>query len=124
MLRRAEAVLAQGVSTILDGTFWMPSLIRETHALASRCDAEFLVVDCRCPSDVAIARMARRRAGGDSASDATPEVYWNAHSSAAPVPPDMAACHVDTTGALPGMLRAIYRHLKQHGRYAHLLSAF
>jgi aminoglycoside phosphotransferase family enzyme/predicted kinase len=123
LLRRAEAALRQGVSAVLDGTFLAPSLVGESHALASRYDAEFMVVECRCPSDVAIARIARRRAGGDHASDATPEVYWNAYRSAAPLPHGISACRVDTTSAFLEMRRAVYHHLKQDGYYARILAA-
>jgi len=76
MLARGGKYLRQGRSVILDATFSFASSRRECAALAERMDARFLMVNCTCPVQVAIARINKRR-GEFSFSDATPEVYYH-----------------------------------------------
>jgi len=76
MLTRGGKYLRQGCSVILDATFSFASSRRECAALARKLGARFLLVNCTCPVQVAIARINRRK-GEFSFSDATPAVYYH-----------------------------------------------
>jgi len=44
----AESVLNQGFSVILDSAAFWPSIPQRGHELASRCGAEYRIIECRC----------------------------------------------------------------------------
>lgn len=72
MLRRAEAVLASGRPVILDATFRSRHFRGRARDLAKKLGASFLFLECRCPEEVARARL-RGRTGG--VSDAREDLY-------------------------------------------------
>jgi predicted kinase len=120
-LRCCEDALLRGASVVLDGVFLTAPLLREARATAVRQGAEFLVVECECPSDVAVARIARRLASEDSVSEATADVYWQHRASATAIPHDIPMCRVDTTNALSQMQQTVYGRLRQHTGYGRIL---
>jgi predicted kinase len=75
MFRRAAALLDQGESVILDGTFLARDLRQQAVALAATYGAEPFVVRCQCPQPLAMQRIAARLNGGRSDSEAGPELY-------------------------------------------------
>jgi putative hydrolase of the HAD superfamily len=67
LLRRADAVLADGGAVVLDACFPHRSQRRAAKAIAARRAARFLVVECRVPGETLRARLAERdRAAGQS----------------------------------------------------------
>ncbi len=72
--RCAEAVLGAGLSLIVDATFGQRQQRRNFAALAARCGARFLILDCRCDSDLARRRIQARQVMGLDPSDADPAV--------------------------------------------------
>jgi hypothetical protein len=75
MLDKTGAALAAGQSVVLDGTFLERRFASASLDVARRGGAEAVFVRCWCPREVALERIARRSAGGDSLSDADAEVY-------------------------------------------------
>ncbi|WP_239476544.1 bifunctional aminoglycoside phosphotransferase/ATP-binding protein [Nocardia arizonensis] len=68
LLARARALLASGVSVILDASWIEDRERRAARALATQLTAESIELECVCPAAVAAARIGARH-GGDS--DAT-----------------------------------------------------
>lgn len=74
LLREAEAVLRSGSGVVLDATWTRDVYRRAARAVAHRCGAELVELECRVAPEVARQRVARRRIDADGGSDATPEV--------------------------------------------------
>jgi hypothetical protein len=74
LLGQAGALLASGLSVILDASFSKARWRTEATALANEKLADLTELRCLLPADTAAARLAQRAASGDDASDATPAV--------------------------------------------------
>jgi hypothetical protein len=74
LLGQAGALLANGVSVILDASFSKARWRAEVTALANDTLADLTELRCVLPVNIAAARLARRAAGDEDASDATPAV--------------------------------------------------
>jgi hypothetical protein len=72
LLGQARALLANGLSVILDASFSKARWRTEATALAKEKHADLTELRCLLPDDTAAARLAQRAANGDDASDATP----------------------------------------------------
>lgn len=72
---RAGALLGEGVSVVLDGTFRRAEQREEARRRARQYGAGALFILCQCPPDVARRRIAERRARGGDVSDATPDLH-------------------------------------------------
>jgi predicted kinase len=72
---RAELLLRDSVSVVLDGTFRGGSHRARAVELAQRCGADVYFLYCRCPADLARARIAGRVAHREGISDARPEMH-------------------------------------------------
>jgi hypothetical protein len=66
----AEAVLEAGLSVIVDATFLKRQHRQRFADLAARCGARFVILDCRCPPELARQRLSVRQAQGLDPSDA------------------------------------------------------
>ncbi len=66
----AEAVLAAGLSLIVDATFLQRRHRQYFADLAEHCGARFVILDCRCPPELARRRLSARQAVGLDPSDA------------------------------------------------------
>ncbi len=66
----AEAVLEAGLSVIVDATFLKRQHRQRFADLAARCGARFVILDCRCPPELARRRLGVRQARGLDPSDA------------------------------------------------------
>ncbi|HEX6659216.1 MAG TPA: AAA family ATPase, partial [Ilumatobacter sp.] len=101
LLGQAGALLASGLSVVLDASFSTARWRAEATALAHGAVADLTELRCVLPADIAAARLAQRAAGGDDASDATPAV-------AAAMVGDFddwpSAVVVETTPPLPAIL--------------------
>jgi predicted kinase len=74
LLARAGALLADGLSVIVDASFSKARWRAAATTLANERVADFTELRCVLPADIAAARLAHRVASGDDASDATPAV--------------------------------------------------
>ena len=101
MFRRAESLLEQGSSVILDATFLAAEMRQEAVSLARRNEAQPLLIRCQCPDDVALERIATRTASGASLSEAGVEVFRRQKADMGGDLPDVETFTVDTTRSLP-----------------------
>jgi hypothetical protein len=85
MFARAQALLAQGRSVILDATFSKQAQRRRAFALARRCGAEAWFAECQVPDAVALARLRKREAEGRGISDGRAELYPTQKAAYEPV---------------------------------------
>lgn len=111
MLRRAGALLKQGVSLVLDGAFLTAAQRRAAVELAETCGAASLLVHCVCPAVVALERI-ERRAAGASLSEARPELYASQQSAQEPLH-EGRVIEVDTTSALGVQEAAVFEALEK-----------
>ncbi len=97
LLRRAGALLEQGESVVLDGS-WTDATHRRTAAeLARRTAADLVQLHVDAAPDVVSARIAARRSAGSDASDATVAVADALRARFEPWPD---AVEIDTGGPL------------------------
>jgi len=66
----AEAGLEAGLSVIVDATFLKRQYRQRFADLAARCGARFVILDCRCPPELARQRLSVRQVQGLDPSDA------------------------------------------------------
>ena len=77
---KAAAVLAAGLSVVVDATCLQRRERQRFAALAERAGARFGILDCRCPKSLALTRiLARQATGGDpsEADGAVLERQWH-----------------------------------------------
>jgi aminoglycoside phosphotransferase family enzyme/predicted kinase len=94
LLHRAGDLLAAGESVVLDATWGDPVWRAEARRVAERVSAELVELRCSLPVAEASER-ARRRRGGEDASDAGPEIAAALAERFAPWP---QAAVIDTAG--------------------------
>lgn len=75
----AEQVLAGGYTVLVDATFMRRADRKRFRSLAARLTVELRLIHCHAPMDVLRARVSRRHAGGNDASEADLSVLqWQA----------------------------------------------
>jgi aminoglycoside phosphotransferase family enzyme/predicted kinase len=75
LLERARPVLGSGRPVLLDATFAKRAQRDAARRLAGELGCEAFLVEVSCAPQVALERLARRRAAGTDPSDAGPETY-------------------------------------------------
>lgn len=115
LLKEAKVALASGRSVLLDASFACRSHRQAATRLAARAGARAIFIECVCPPDVALQRLARRwstrvegraqaSAEASYASDGRPDLYaaqqaqWETFSSE--LEPGLTHSQVETAGAL------------------------
>ncbi len=93
LIERAGDLLAKGRSVVADGSWLHDEHRRSALERATEAHALAIQLRCTCSPEVAEARIARRAARGDDASEATVEVGRALRSAADPWP---AAREIDT----------------------------
>lgn len=108
LFRRAAYVLESGRSVILDASFRSRAQRAQARALAQAHGVPIVFVECRCPRDVALARL-EARARGPSVSDGRAEIYddFLARFEALEELPAQERCTVDTREPLPANLARV-----------------
>lgn len=114
LLERADALLADGVSVILDGTFLRAAPRLAAAALAARRGAAHFGFECVCPREIALERIAERQFAGRDASEARPEWYDRQRAEHEPDGPPLAV--IDTTSSLQAQLDQVLARLRDAGR--------
>ena len=74
---RADRALRKNDSVILDATFVTQSLRRRAAAIAARHRKMFVILQTRCPQEVAIARILRRTEEAYESNALTEQAYLN-----------------------------------------------
>jgi len=103
LLHRADRLLEQGETVVLDATWADPAWRDEARHTADRSGAELVALRCVAPGTLAEARVAARQAGGGDASDASPAVARAVAERFAPWPD---AVEVDTSAPPAAVVRA------------------
>lgn len=86
MLRRAAESAALGVDVVLDASWGDAGRRASARAAARAAGARLVEIECRLDPAEAAARIRRRRAAGEGASDATPEIAARLAAASDPWP--------------------------------------
>ncbi|NIP86791.1 MAG: AAA family ATPase [Planctomycetales bacterium] len=113
MFAQAAETLDAPMSVVLDGTFLFGDLRQRAVQLARGAGAIPLIVDCRCPADIAQRRIAERVAAGRDASEAQPELYVQQCQEEQPDPPGLPVLQLNTTSSVCSLLDELLRRLAQ-----------
>lgn len=107
LFSRSANALDRSLSVVLDGTFLTTDLRNRANSIAHRHGGTAIYVDCKCPRNVALARLASRTAAGGSESEGRPELFDR--QAAEQEPPDSRVPYValDTTLTLAEQLRQV-----------------
>ena len=108
LFRRADAMLANGLSVVLDGTFLRADQRAQGAALAFRHSVDVLLVSCECPDAVALERIRHRLDTGDSLSEFRPDLFVWQRRSLERDAIDVPACDVITTDSLSNMTEKVF----------------
>ncbi|MBS0209519.1 MAG: AAA family ATPase [Planctomycetes bacterium] len=112
LLREADTWLEQGVSVALDGTFGQQAWREAAKKLGQRRDADVLLIECRCPRDVALARIhTRLQQDAADASEARPELYEQQSAEYESPSAAESPCLVNTVEPLTQQAAAAYQSL-------------
>ncbi|MFP3880336.1 MAG: AAA family ATPase, partial [Dehalococcoidia bacterium] len=76
-LRRADEALKKGDSVIIDATFVTQSLRRRAADIAAKHNKTLVILETRCPQEVAIARIQRRTKENYESNALTEQAYLN-----------------------------------------------
>jgi predicted kinase len=75
--RRADEALEKGDSVIIDATFVTQSLRRRAAEIAAKHNKTFVILETRCPQEVAITRILRRNKEDYESNALTEQAYLN-----------------------------------------------
>ena len=114
MISQAVPLVSQGLSVVLDGTFLEAETVTMAKGLAESAQAEFLVVECHCPDDVSLSRVAERLAAGSDASEARPEFLAMQRARRQAIPQGVGHLLVDTTLLPPVLVDQVIGRLAAH----------
>jgi aminoglycoside phosphotransferase family enzyme/predicted kinase len=113
LFKRAESLLAEGHSVVLDASFQHLRHRTQARALAERIGAKFCVLECWCPEEELRRRLDARVARGGSVSDGRWELIdqqRRAFESLFEVPPSQHL-KVDTTQTSDRVVDAVLHQL-------------
>jgi predicted kinase len=113
LLRRAAVGLEHNASVVLDGTFSSTESRAAAQACARRLQADLFYVECHCPREVALRRIAERRVQGQSLSEARPNLYDLQEAEYSRWDGDGVVIEVDTTRALADQSARVLRALRR-----------
>jgi aminoglycoside phosphotransferase family enzyme/predicted kinase len=115
LLKRAECLLSQGRSVLLDASFQRTSHRTQAMQLAARTGAEFCVLECWCPEEELRRRLESRVGQGNSVSDGRWELLAQQRQTFEPlfeIPPQHHL-RVDTTQEPDLAVEFVLRQLAQ-----------
>jgi uncharacterized protein len=96
MFRRAQTLLSDGVSVVLDGTFLKADLLGQARQAAAEAVVPLAVVECHCPPEVAKERISSRLALGRDASEAGPPLHDRQLEQREETPAELLSIAIDT----------------------------
>jgi predicted kinase len=113
LLRRADELLKDGQSAVLDGTFPTRQLRGRAHHIGALHGAVTLYVQCNCPPKDAYSRIRQRAESGKSESEARTELYdLQARELEQPSSKENMVV-IDTTHSIAEQLRVVYNELRR-----------
>jgi len=107
----AARALDRGRSVVLDGTFLTANRRQCVAALSRQHRSTPLYVECHCPRDVALARLAARTAAGGSDSEGRIELYDRQAAEQECWSSEIASVVVDTTLPIAQQMQQVFRGL-------------
>ncbi|MCA9248755.1 MAG: AAA family ATPase [Planctomycetales bacterium] len=107
LLRRAEVLLARGLSVVLDGTFATSQLHERVMEVAERFHAKPLFINCTCEAELATGRIEQRRLLGDALSEATPSTHARQCRAEQLPRASIPQCSIDTSCAISLIERTV-----------------
>ncbi|WP_153558503.1 bifunctional aminoglycoside phosphotransferase/ATP-binding protein [Roseimaritima sediminicola] len=107
LVERATRCLDRGSAVVLDGTFLKQRWLDEAVVRLREHGAEVLIVTCQCPQPVAIDRIEKRNADGESASEADATVRQNQTDQVKQWPADAKTVEVDTTRSVEEQMERV-----------------
>ena len=113
MFQKAEALLVEGHSVVLDASFIHQRHRLQARQLAAHVGAEFCIMECWCPEEELRRRLEARVVRGDSVSDGRWEPLGQQRRTFEPlceVPPSQHL-KVDTTQAFDLVVDAVLSQL-------------
>jgi predicted kinase len=113
LIRRAEEILKDGRSVVLDGTFAARRHRQRAYDLGSTYRAVSLFVLCTCAQEVALTRIANRIQLGNSASEARADIYQRQLEEFEPLGTTAISVTIDSTRPLSDQLKLIYDELRR-----------
>ncbi len=113
MLARADKLLQDGLSLVLDATFLANSHLQAAVERSRRRAAVPVIIECHCPDEVALERIQARTQQGPSLSEATEDVHRHQQRHWEPVPTGVPVCRIDTTTGLAAMLDEVFQYLRR-----------
>jgi aminoglycoside phosphotransferase family enzyme/predicted kinase len=120
MFRKAELLLAQGQSVLLDASFIRQRHRAQASQLAERVGSEFCILECWCPEEDLRRRLEARVAQGGSPSDGRWDLLAQQRQAFEPlfeVPPSQHL-KVDTRQAPQTAAENVIRALAQRGNFS------
>ena len=113
LLERAAPVVRSGRVAVLDATYERAAHRDRALGWAAARGIPACVVETRAPRAATLERLARRAAGGRSASDAGPARYEASRRAFAPVRPPRGVAHFIARTARPGWRAELRRQLRR-----------
>jgi predicted kinase len=100
-LRRADRMLSRDVSVLIDASFRRRGDRLMAMQTAAAAGADFFVLECVCPEEVARMRLEERSSTGTEASDGRWELYSAQRREFEPIDEIPAGAHVIVDTAAP-----------------------
>ena len=110
LLRRCRVLLSRGESVVADGSFLDADALQLAEQTATGTHTELLIVECRCPAELAKQRIAARLREGSDASEARPELYDCQATAAAPTLSGLRSITVDTNISTAEQIAAFWNY--------------
>ena len=112
MLERAAALVDEGISVVLDGTFAVVDQLIDAQRFAIQRELMFVAIECVCRPAVAYARISSRTAEGHDPSDAWPDLHRLQRRHWQSWPQDINQIHVDTEQPVASQTREVVERLR------------
>ena len=112
LFQRADEMLREGRSVVLDGTFLTNDLRQAVVNQVKLRGAQPLLVECRCPRRVALSRIDARAEIGVTDSEARPELYDRQLAEYEPFDTNLPSIEIDTTGSINQELQPVFDDLR------------
>jgi predicted kinase len=113
LFRQAAAVLDNGQSVILDGTFLSRELRSRARDLSRRHGAEVLCISCECTKETSLARIQQRAEAGQSESEARADLYDAQARGFQPPIDETSTVRIDSTAPLVQQLQDVCEKLRK-----------
>jgi aminoglycoside phosphotransferase family enzyme/predicted kinase len=113
IFRRARGSLADRLSVVLDGTFLTAGLRTRSVDLARQAGSLPLIVECKCPANIAKQRIQQRITTGLSTSEARADLYSDQQAEQEPDSVGVPSIEVNTTNCIPVQVEAVLSELRR-----------